>query len=59
MVGKDERWAIISSALRGFDVLRNFLGISVSPSVSKVNKSADSFSAIIPLQTVLARTSSD
>jgi hypothetical protein len=48
--GTEERWAMISSALRPFLVcLGNFFGILLSPLTSTVKRSAESFSRITPL----------
>ena len=47
--GTADRWAIISSALRGFEAFKNFFGIEVSPAVSSVNSSEEAFSAMTPL----------
>lgn len=48
--GTAERWARISSALRGLEPLRCFFAIEASPAVSRVNKDSEGFSAMMPLR---------
>ncbi len=48
--GTAERCAMISSALRGLESFKYFFGMEASPAVSSVKRSAESFSAMTPLE---------
>ena len=47
--GTADLCAMISSALRGFEFFMYFLGMEISPVISSVKRSDESFSAMTPL----------